>query len=249
MKNFIFISTTVLLLLFSFRMAHLTHQSKKELNVALEEGVQMKNHFGNTISMFQATTTNLQKQLLSYSDSIFKLGKKHEKQIKEIKAFYSSRVKTRIDSVDVPYIDTPAMRKWEDSVLLNCKDVIQYYEDSSVLIGTKASIETPYYTIDATVNKASITIDSLSIIDTQYVRVVMMKGGLFKKPLKGKRKFYTKPYPQVEVMHKNPYIQTIEAQATIVEDKRSGKPLLTGAVIGASLFFIVTEILPKIIQL
>jgi hypothetical protein len=116
------------------------------------------------------------------------------------------------------------------------------------LIGTKASLTTPYYTIDATVNKTSLTIDSISIIDSQYIRVVIMKGGFFKKKL-GKRKFYTKSYPQVEVMHKNPHVKTIEAQATVVEDKRSGKPVLTGAVIGASLFFIITEILPKIITL
>lgn len=247
MKNFIFIATAVLLILFSVRMSYLYKNEKEKLTLTLQESVEVKNRLGNTVSMFQAQLVEKDNLLKKYSDSIFQLGKKHERQIKEVKAYYASKIRTRIDSVEVPYIDTPAMRKWEDSVLLNCKDVIKYYEDSTVLIGTKASLTTPYYTIDATVNKTSLTIDSISIIDSQYIRVVMMKGGFFKKKL-GKRKFYTKPYPQVEVMHKNPHVKTIEAQATVVEDKRSGKPFLTGAIVGASLFFIITEILPALLK-
>jgi len=143
-----------------------------------------------------------------------------------------------IREVPIPYVDSAKMKQWEDSIAIKCKDVIRYYEDSTVRIGSKAKDSTAYYKIDATVEKQGIKMNEIKFIDSQYVALTKMKGGFFRKNTKGKFKLYVPSRTRVEVKHTNPYFQNTGVDAFLFDKKPKpshGTGLVQGAVGGAAL--------------
>lgn len=244
MKYFIIIVLSVLLLLLSYLSINTAKENNK-LKLSYATLLAEKNKLSQTVYQYEVQVTQDQEQLKKYTDSIFNMDRRHKKEIKEVKAYYSSIIHTEIDSVTVPYIDTAFTKKWSDSILANCQDVVRYYEDSTVLIGTQAKVTTPDYTVKLTVQKTGVLVDSLRLIDTQRIRIVTVKGGLFKK--KGSyRHFYVRPYTRVEVLHTNPYFVNKGAEAALYEEKPRHF-FLKGVLTGGAVYFIVTKIVPLLL--
>ena len=241
MKYLIIVLLSILVLVLSYLSIN-TAKDNQKLKLEYKTLSTEKNKLSQTVSMYEVIITQDQKQLKAYTDSIFNMDRRHKKEIKEVKAYYSSAITTKIDSIPVPYVDTVFTKKWSDSVLSNCKDVVRYYEDSTVLIGTKAKDSTKYYNVDMTVQKQGVMINSIQFIDTQHIRIVTVKGGLFKK--KGsERHFYVRPYTRVEVLHTNPYFINKGAEAALYTEKPRHH-FLKGILTGAGGYFIITKVLP-----
>lgn len=195
----------------------------------------IKNQAGQTILVQEAVIVKDQKAIKDYTDSIFNLKKKQERQIKTIIAYYSQHTNTQIDSVPVPYVDTIATKKFSDSVTAQCQEVIRYLNDSTVTV--PRTVETPKdsynFYFKGTVTKSKFIIDSLSIVDSQYVRIVVHKGGLLRKDVYGKRHFWTKKKIEVQSFHTNTLIK-VNSQTSVFFDppkKKNvvGKLFLLGA--------------------
>ena len=177
---------------------------------------------------------------------MFETTDKYNKKDKEVQALIAQGTEVVIHDVPVPYVDTPKMKQWEDSVLAACADVIKYYEDSTVKIGAKAKDSTAYYKIDATVEKKGIKMNEIKFIDSQYVAITKMKGGVLKRNTKGKFRLYVPPTTRVEIKHTNPYFQNTGVNSFVFEKKNNrgyGAGVLHGA-IGGLIFGLLLTLSP-----
>lgn len=209
-----------------------------QLKVDLDNATRIKDSLGNVITVKDAQIVENQQSIKDLRESFFKTSENYNKQIKEVKALIVQRTKVQIDTIEVPILDTAKMKQWGDSIAKVCKDVIKYYEDNTVKVGSPAKDSTKYYSVDMTIKKKSVTINKLNFIDSQYVALTTMKGGLFKKNTQGKRKFFLPSTTRVEIKHTNPYFQNTGADSFILDKKtkrnyRNG--LLHGAIGGAAL--------------
>lgn len=202
------------------------------------------NERGQTIAVQEAVILKSEqdiKGLKEYSDSIFALSKKQERRIKDIITYYESHTKVVIKDSLIPYIDTVSIKNWEDSVKQQCASVIKYYEDSSIKVPRIAEKSSEHYYAKINVKKEGVEIDSLSLIDSQYIRFVTVKGGLFKKDTYGKRHFWLKRKVEVQVLHSNPLISISGQKSAITLPKEKPKILQkiifigTGILIGTKL--------------
>lgn len=236
-KAFIIIILSILLIMSLFKSCK-ENEAYQKLKLDLENTTKIKDSLGNVITIKDAQIVESKEAIKELRDAFFKTSESYNRQIKEVKALIVERTKVHIDSVDVPYVDSSAMKVWQDSVAKVCKDVIKYYEDSTVKINTSAKDSTKYYTVDMTVKKKSVSINELTFIDSQYVALTKMKGGLFRKDTKGKRKFYLPSKVRVEIKHTNPYFQNTGADAFLLDEKPKptyGGGLLRGAIGGSIL--------------
>jgi hypothetical protein len=112
-----------------------------------------------------------------------------------------------------------AEKRFSDSVERACAVVINYYRDSTVKVGTKAKEITPYYTIDATIQKDSLQINNVSFTDSQYVRFVVLKGGLLKRDQNHKLHLFLKKSMQVQILHTNPKMHVTGSNSVIYTPK------------------------------
>ncbi len=170
----------------------------------------LTNKLGQTVTSQEAQIVQSKEELSKYADSIFKLQRKHEKQIAATIAYWKSKVDVQIVEVKVPYLDTPKMRKFSDSIRLMCKDVFKYMEDSTVTVPRTAKIDSLGIKGKFIISKSSLKIDTLSIIDTMHTRVVEIKGGFFKRREVGSKKiqFYKRKTYEVQTMHTSPLFNT-----------------------------------------
>jgi len=75
--------------------------------------------------------------------------------------------------------------------------------------------------------------NEIKFIDSQYVALTQMKGGLFRKDTKGKLKLYVPSRTRVEIKHTNPYFQNTGVDAFLFYKKPKpsyGSGLVQGAV-------------------
>lgn len=200
------------------------------------------NRANQVVYSAQVQLTQSQEEIKRLSAEKFDLQKKHEKEIKKVHSFYASRTKVEIDSILVPYKDTSWTKKWKDSVRANCAGVISWYEDSTVRIGTNALDSNKYYKVDMTVQKGGVQINNIQFVDSQYVRMVTVKGGFFKK-VEGKRKFHVKPSVKVQVVHTNPYFKNTGMDAIMYEPPKRKGGFLAGVITGAAAtILIITQV-------
>lgn len=178
----------------------------------------VKNTLNQTVYKQQAIITDNQKALKAQSDEAFNLKRSYEKKIKDIHFYYKNQSKTELKDVLVPYVDSAERKRFSDSVEKKCKEVIDYLIDSTVKVGKKAVIDSSHYNISLSVEKAGIKVDSISFVDSQYLRIVEIKGGFLKKDFNGKRKLFLKKYLEVQVLHTNPHIK-ITGQNSIIYKK------------------------------
>ena len=236
-ESFVILMLSLLIAIMFFRSCE-NDKQLEELQVQLENANNIKDSLGNTIVVKDAKIVEDQEAMKNLRAELFQTTDKYNNKVKEVKALIAKGTKVVIHDVPVPYVDTPKMKQWEDSVLAICADVIKYYEDSTVKIGAKAKDSTAYYKIDATVQKEGIKMNEIKFIDSQYVALTEMKGGILKRNTKGKFRLYVPPTTRVEIKHTNPYFQNTGVDAFLFEKKTNrgyGSGVLHGAVGG---FFI-----------
>lgn len=177
----------------------------------------IKNAYGETILTQDVIITNNRRDIANLSDSIFRLKDKHNRRIKELIAFYSTTTNTGVQNVAVPYLDKQAMKRFTDSIEQKCAEVIKFYRDSAIQVPRIVKDSSTYFVFNGTVEKDSFKINNIQFPDSQYIRVAIVKKGLFKKP-----KY------QIQMFHTNPYIKTTGANSVIYQPPKNSKvPLYT----------------------
>lgn len=248
--NKILLGLFVVLTLLNIIQWVLLERSKKEKAELVVNLTKHRDSVTNSLNQVVYSTRvqlgESQRELKEVTQEKFNLEKKHEKEIKKVHAFYASRTKVELDSVLVPYKDTSWTKHWKDSVKANCAGVIMWYEDSTVLIGTKATDSSKFYKVDMTVQKQGVEINNIQFVDSQYVRFVTVKGGFFKK-VEGKRKFHVKRSLQVQVLHTNPHFKNTGMDAIMYDPPKKKGGLIRGIIIGGTVIYTLTEILPLIL--
>jgi len=236
-KNLVIIGLILVIIILMFDKCKST-EAFKALQVKYEDANHVKDSLGNIIIVKDAQIVGNQESMKDLRAKLFQTTEKYNKKVKEVEALIAQGTEVVIQEVPVPYIDTAKMKQWEDSIAIKCKDVIQYYEDSTVRIGSKAKDSTTYYKIDATVEKQGIKINEIKFIDSQYVALTKMKARFFRKNTEGKFKLYVPSRTRVEIKHTNPYFKNTGVDAFIFDKKPKpsyGTGLVQGAVGGGVL--------------
>lgn len=208
----------------------------RELQLKYEEATHINDSLGRTIVVKDAQIVENQESMKDLRAKMFETTEKYNKKVKEVKALIAMKTKIDVDTFDIPYVDTIGMRIWEDSVARMCRDVIKYYQDSSVMVGTTAKDSTAYYKVDATVEKSGIKMNDIQFIDSQYVSVTEFKGGLLKKDTKGTLKLFLPKRTKIEIKHTNPYFQNTGVDAFFYNRRKnnpSANVFLGGVGLGA----------------
>jgi len=94
----------------------------------------------------------------------------------------------------------------------------------------------------ATLEKRGLKIDSLSFPDKQTIALVETKGGLFKRNIEGKIKFWTPKTMEVFVTHTNKYLEVEGMNSLVFKPKVKGR-WLERALIVAGTVLITTQLL------
>ena len=207
----------------------------RELTLKYEEATKMNDSLGRTIVVKDAEIVTNQQSMQDLRAKLFETTEKYNKKVKEVKALIAQGTEVVIKDKDVPYLDSARMKKWQDSIADVCIDVITYYEDSTVLVGSQAKDSTAYYKIDASVQKSGIKVNEIKFIDSQYVSITEFKGGFFKRNTKGKLRFYEPRRTKIEIKHTNPYFENKNIDAFFYEKKRNfdTNSFVKGGVVGA----------------
>lgn len=200
----------------------------------------VNNALGQKIYTQEVIITSDREGFKRYTDSMFNLTKRQEKRIKDVISYYQSILKAEIREVEVPYVDTLAMKKWADSVEQRCSDVIVYYEANMMPVPRDAIDSTKDYKIDVTVTRDNLLVNSIQLIDTQHIRFVTLKGGILKKDTYGKRHLFLKKKIEAQVLHTNPLITVLGQQSAQYEPpKKSFISKLLVEAIKAGTFIII----------
>lgn len=188
------------------------------------------NKQGQTIYTQETIITKDQESIKQLAQEKFNLGKKYEKQVKEVIAYYSSKTNTIVKNVPVPFVDTVARKKFSDSLEAVCVEVINYYKNNSVEVPVKVGVDDSSLSFHGTVNITGFKIDSLSIPDSTYLRFDQIKGGFLKRDFNGKRHLFTKKSVQIKVLHTSPYVKVV-GQNSVIYQPKVKKNIIVGALL------------------
>lgn len=220
--------------------------SRKNSEITLLKGnndslYTLVNKQGEIITSKEAEVVSSKDILKQYTDSIFSLQEKHSRQIAGVISFYQSKQSVTVKEVEVPYLDTTGMKKFSDSVELQCQEVLTFMRDSTIKVPKLAAVETKDLSLKLTVTKTGVVVDSLSLIDTLSVRVVEVKGGFFKKKAIGdsKRVFFKRKSFEVQTKHSSPYFSN-EWQQSFIYQAPKNHAFIKGVGTAALGFVILT---------
>lgn len=186
------------------------------------------NKRGDTIYEQKSIITSSQSAIKSLTDSIFDLKRKDKKNT-EVIAYYRGRTTTRIDTLEISWVDTSYKKRFADSIEANCRTVINFYEDSSIRVPHTQSYVSKYIKVDFSLKKEnhvpSLTINNLSIVDTLDLQFVERRKGLFKRKS-----------IEVQFKHSNPYIKVDGSNSVFYKPKHKPKLFEKLIFIGAGIF-------------
>lgn len=185
------------------------------LDLSKQETKVVKNQRDQAVYTQRVVETKYKETLKSLTDTVFALNSREENRIRDVVAYYKGITRTEIDTVLVPYVDVPGRKKWSDSVQAECAQVISHYEKNTLPIPATAKDSTKDYSADLTATLKGIKINNISIPDSQHIRFVTTKGGLFKRDINGKRHFWLRRTTEVQVLHTNPLIQVTGQNSAI----------------------------------
>lgn len=185
------------------------------------------NKKGDTIYSQKSIITSSQSVISNLTDSIFDLKKKDRKN-RDVIAYYRGRTTTRIDTLEISWVDTLRMKRFEDSVERVCKDVIAYYRDSAIETPHTDSFVTKDIDINFTLKKTdkvpSLLINRLLIVDTLDLQFVEHK------------RFLRKSKIEVQFVHSNPYIRVDGSNSVFYKPQKKPKLLQKALLIGVGIF-------------
>lgn len=196
----------------------LTIDSLAIANQLLEK---IKNRQGEVIAVQTAYIVNTQAEIKELSAEKFDLKNKNERLVKKVLAFSSQVVDTKLDSIDIPYIDTFERTRFSDSIEKACSKVIQYMEARMITVPRTARDSTEEYVADLTATLSGIRINKISIPDSVYHRIIEKRGGFLRKvqikkgdEVKEVLKFYVPKTIEFQTFHTNKKVE-IKGQTSI----------------------------------
>lgn len=194
-----------------------------------------KNKAGQTIVLQTAIITSNQADIKRLSDEKFNLQNKLEKKVRQVLAYQAQFSHLKLDSVKVPYVDSMAQKRFSDSIEKGCAVVINYMRDSTITVPAEAKVETANYKIDLSVKREGVVINSLDVPDSQYFRIVVIRGGFFRK-VNGKLKFHIPKQIQFQTLHTNPLIHVTGSNSVLYKSVEKPKILLNLLKIGIGVY-------------
>lgn len=205
----------------------------------------MNNAKGQTIYTQTAIVTNQQEEIKRLSDEKFDLQKKNSRLVKQVLAYQSETTETRIDSVEVPFLDSAERKRFSDSIEANCKEVLKYIEDSTIRVPRVAADSNANYSINITTTKTGNIVNSLVIPDSTYFRIIEKKGGFFRKvqvknsetgEVKKKLKFHVPKTIEFQSFHTNPLVHVTGQTSVYYVPKKKFGWLWKAALIGGGIY-------------
>lgn len=179
---------------------------------------------GKAIDNQKVVITEQQDAINKISAEKFQLKKKNEKQLNTI-AFLQSELAAKVDSVFIPYVDT---------LYLGGKDstqLISYIKDSTVKVPKDIKYKDEWVSIDQTLKKDGLQINSISLTDTLLQRVVRNDNGWFGKE-----------YYEFQSFHTSPYFKTTAKQSILyVPKNKTKKVALVSLLIGIGAGLIIAK--------
>lgn len=157
--------------------------------------VKQKNEMGDLLVRQETIISSSQEDLKKIVTENMGLKKR---LVKSVNAHAKVTTNTSVVNMEVPFEEEE-----EDFYL----PPIQYdsCDTNTIKVPRVASIETTDFYFKGTVTKKGLTVDSLSLPDTQNIAFVKT-GGWFKTDINGKFRIYKKPKLEVMVTHTNKYI-------------------------------------------
>lgn len=178
------------------------------MTLANQELVKTVNKKGDTIAKQQVIITDDQESLKKMALDIFDLKKSEEKRIKQIDALIRIKSSTRIDSVEVAYVDKEERKRFSDSLEKACADVIAYYDTNYIKVPKQVSIDSNQnkdFQFGGTVKKDKFVIDSIVFPNKQDI-IVVETGGWFKRDINKKFHIFQKRKMEIFVQNSNKYV-------------------------------------------
>lgn len=216
-----------------------SQQSKYDsLAISKQEVVKLANSRGDTIVRQYAIMTSDQEALKKAAEELFNYKSKDQKQIKRIDALVKLTTKTKLPNpITAKFTNNNFdKKKFADSLSKECSDVISNLLDTSVLVGSQFKYDSSFLQIAGTVEKDGVRIDSLNMPDTQAIAFEVTKGGLFRRGIDGKVKFWTPRKLSVSVYHSNPYIQTTGMTSAVYQSPPKGRWLERAIIFATGVF-------------
>lgn len=163
---------------------------------------------GRQIAEQDVLITNSRSALNRLTDTIFNLRSRDAHNLETI-AYYKGITKVDVRNVPVPYLDSVRMRKFQDSVSFTRTELINFINDSTLQVPTRAGIQTPNIDLALTIAKDKLTLDSLTLPDTLQLRFVETPGNLFRRQK-----------VEVQYFHSNPYVKAVGSNSAFYQPKR-----------------------------
>ncbi len=214
------------------------------VTLANQRLIQDTNRLGQEVSKQQVITTQNQEALKEFTAKVFNLEKNDANRIKQINALIQIKSRTHVDTTTILYRDGVAEQHFADSIQKICKDVIDFYSSMTVMVPKNVQIteeENKDFQFDGTILKDRFVINSVNLPDSQRIAIIETKGGLFKKDITGKRKFYTPKKLEIQVLHTNKYIKVEGMSSVIYQPKVKGRWLERAIIFaagGAAMYFL-----------
>lgn len=246
MQGFIIVGLVVLLMIFKGCYSDMQQEKDlaiMELKMEKQNLEIIVNKQGDTVATQRAVETSNQSVIRTLSDEKFDLERKNDRLVKKVLAFSSQITRTKIDSVDVPYKDTLAMKVFSDSVERQCAEVLTFMRDSTIRIPATAIDSTDQYSASLTAGKTGIKINSLVVNDSVYTRIIEKKGGFFRKVMSTNKKGVTKPVLKLHVpktiefqtLHTSPFVHVVGQTSIFYTPKNKPKWLLNAILVGGGI--------------
>lgn len=222
----------ILVLFFQFkscsdRKLAIAQSTVDSLTLASQKSDSTVNTLGQKVYTQSVIITSNQKSIRQLSDSMFNLKKKDAKILKKVISYYSQRTHIVMDTVSIPYTDTTVHGSFKDS-----SDLARYLRDSTISVPRTVNMSNQYFSINETLKKEGIVINSIDFPDSQYIRVVENRGGFFRR-VNGKLKFHVKKQVQIQTLHTNPLIRITGQNSVEYVPKAKPKILERALLIGA----------------
>lgn len=176
---------------------------KHKMSIMKKDSIINKN--GEVIDNQKIVLTSQQDAINKIADEKFKLKKKDEKN-RETIAYLQAELAAKVDSIFIPYKDSSNIEGKDSSAL------VQYIKDSTISVPKSVSYEDEWVSIDQTITKSGLQIDSITLRDTLSQRIVRNTNGWFGKE-----------YYEYQSFHTSPYFKTTSKQSLLYVPKNTTK--------------------------
>lgn len=226
----------------AFQKQKATLDSTTLANQELTRTVNEKNEQITKQDLIIVNSDEDKEKLKNLTLELFDMKKREAKLIKQVNLLIQIQANTGVTHVDVPYLDTTAMKRFSDSLEKQCDTVIKYYRTNAielldtVIDGEPAKIitvDSADFQFKGYIMRTKFRIDTLNFPDSQRIAVAVTKGGLFKRDTKGHLKIFKRKTLTVYVVHTNKHINTTGMSSVEYIPEKKGRWLERGLIFAA----------------